>query len=456
MREKALVRDVDMLQGRPISKILFFSAPLIVGNLAAQLYTATDAAIVGNFLGVDAFAAIGCTSWITWLIIAMCRDASNAICIMASVQAGAKCQKEFQRVLGAAIIGGVILSSVVTICGLITVEPILRLLHVPSNIFEQAGQYLRIFVLSIPFMMAHNLACAFLRAKGNGRGPLMAMIASAATNIILDYCFIKYFGAGIGGAAWATLLAQGIAAIVAVLHLNCRSYINISKTVWTPDFELLRKFFSLFFPMILNSAIITAGGIFVQSQINLMGSTFTAGIAAGTKVFNILEAVIMAIQAGVGVYIGQNLGAGQIKRIRFGFRETTLWTILLTIIMIVLVWLWGEPVIALFLSSESLAVYSAALETAVWHIRLMSLGLLIMTPMYFFRTATQTLGYVNYSIIAAALQLIARVATILFLPGWLGKAGYYLTDVAAWMISLPVVMVPYYQIMKKLEFGSTR
>lgn len=450
MSTKIRAKDIDMLQGKPTGQILRFSLPLIAGNLFAQFYAATDAAIVGNFAGVNAFAAINCTNWILWVLIALCRDASNAVCIMAAYQIGAQKREQFKRVIAIAAYMGALLSVLVCVALLISIDGVLGFMQVPESIYAQARQYLFIYTLSLPLMMIYNMACAILRATGNSRAPLFAMLVSTVVNIALDLLFVVGLGAGVAGAAWATLIAQGVAMVMVIFSLMGGEQYHIQKEHWRFEPALLKRFFSLFLPMFWNSAIITAGGAYVQSCINALGAVFTAGIAAGLRVFNIIEAIIMGIQSGVSVYIGQNLGGSRISRIRSGFRQITIVAALLTAVLVVFVWLFGDLVMALFLSKDD-AAYQTALDIAGEYLRLLSLGMLIMTPMYFFRAAIQTLGHANYAMLAGVFQLAVRLLTVTVLPQYWGHIAYYLTDVFAWTVSLPIVAIPYFYYLRRLE-----
>lgn len=442
--------QIDMTSGGPVSLVARFSIPLILANLFQQAYSLIDAAVVGKYLGVDAFAAVGCTGWVVWLIIAVCRDCSNAFCIAASMRAGAKDWRGFRDVVAGAFITGAVLSVALTAGLLVGLDWILAHLNVPANIYVQARQFLFVFILSIPAIVAVYLGGALLRAAGNSTVTSRAMTISTVLNILLVLLFVLVFRWSVAGAATATLVAQCVsAAIILVAFFRCDSY-RVTPSDWRAQRALAKEIARLWLPMLLNSVVIAVGGNLVQREINELGPEFTAGVAAGSKIFSLLEAVVMAIQTGLSVYVGQNLGARLTERVRSGARRVVGVSMLITLLLIALVWLCGGTMLSWFLSAENEKAYALAYTAALRFTHVITTGMLVMTPMYLYRTMVQTLGHSEYPMIAGFLQLFARLATVLLLPRLIGEYAYYLTDVAAWLVSLPVVMIPCLVLIQKL------
>ena len=451
VRSRAAAKNTDMLRGSALSRVLLFSAPLMAGNLFTQLYSLIDAAVVGRFVGVNAFAAIGCTGWVAWLLIALCRDSSNAICIMGSVRVGANRPDEFKRVQATAAYIGFVLAAVACTLLLSCMDTVLRINRVPAEIYQDAKTYLTIYTLAVPLNMLCGMASALLRASGNSRVPFLAMTVSAAVNVVLDLYFVLSLHAGVAGVAWATLIAQGVAAIIALLGLSGRELFSMRRRDWRPDGALLREAFSLWSPMFLNSVVITVGGVYVQSCVNAVGAAFSAGYTAAVKIFNLFEAVVISVQTALSVFIGQNLGARQLARVRKGFFQTLAVSMLLMALLAVGSFAFGDPVIGAFLSHDDPAAYRQAFETARRQLRFMMTGTVLMVPMYFFRMGAQTIGRPNSTFVAGVVQMIARILTIVLLSDRFGAVAYHLTDPAAWAASLPVVAVPFLRDLRVLE-----
>lgn len=447
---KIRFRDTDMLQGNPLRLILRFSVPLMIGNLFTQLYSLIDAAIVGRYVGVDAFAAVGCTGWIAWLLVALCRDGSSAICVMASFQIGAKKPDEFKKVIATSFYLGAALALIVCTTMLAAMDPVLRLNQVPSEIYDDAKTYLWIYTLAIPFCMVCYMASALLRAMGNNRAPLCAMVASALINIVLDFYFVAMLHMGVEGAAWATFIAQGVSALIALGGLAASESCRLRRRHWKPDGTLVKRAILLWLPMFWNSLIIMAGGVYVQSCVNGVGAEFSAGFSAAIKIFSVVEMLVIAVQTALSVFIGQNFGAGQIRRIRTGFFKTLFASELIMAGLIACAWLFGDSIIAMLLSSKDANAYQIAFATAHRQLRFIMLGAIVMVPMFYFRAASQALGHPNSTLIAGIAQMLARILTITILFPCLGTLSYHLTDQVAWLVSLPVVAVPFLYHLKAL------
>ena len=202
--------------------------------------------------------------------------------------------------------------------------------------------------------------------------------------------------------------------------------------------------------MFFNSVIIAFGGLYVQKNMNALGSSFTAGISAQSKIFGVLEAVIMAVQTSLGVFVSQNLGARKPLRIRQGLLQCTVASLLLTAVLVGVTLHFREPILKLFLSTKDAVSYAQAMQVAKDATRMILYGMGIMTAMYLHRVAIQALHHPEFSAIAGVCQLIARVVTIAIGSSVIGKTAYFITDCAAWLVSLPIVAIPCYILLHKM------
>lgn len=442
---------LDLTRGGPVSGILQFSWPLVLGNLFQQLYSIVDAVIIGQHCGVEALAAVSCTSWICWMVNALCRDSGNAFGIMGSIRTGQRDEETFRRIVANAILYGLVISVSVTGLTVLGLDAIVLVLRVPQNITKAARVYLLIYLLSIPPMMAFNLASSLLRAIGNSGVTMVAMTASTVANIALDLLFVIGLGWGVTGAALATLLSIVLSAVIAIVAcLRCTLF-RMDRGLLRPDWTLLREAMSLLLPMLFNSGIIAAGGMVVLSKSNMLGSSFTAGRSAEGKIFCLLEAVIMALQTGVSVFVGQNLGAGKIDRIMRGLHQSLAVIMGIFLLMASGVLMFLDPMLDLFLSKQDPASYAEAFRVGQEAMRCILAGMVVMTPMYIYRVTIQTLGHAQYAAIAGVGQMIIRILTVTFGPALIGNYAYYITDCMAWVISLPIVAFPCYCVLGDLK-----
>lgn len=444
-----LASGMDMTEGKAGRLILRFSLPLIFGNLFQQMYAIVDAVVVGRYIGVEALASVGCISWVCWLINAFIRDCANAFSISASIHVGNRNEKGFQNIVGnGAMLCGIL--GILSMALLLWAVPlILKTLSVQPNVIHMARSYLTVFILTLPIGLTYNITTSLLRAYGNSTITFFSMTISTIVNIILDLVFVLIFKWGVLGAAVATWLAQFAAMTVAIREALKEPIFHIERQELKLDPELLKEISGLWFPMLFNSLIIALGGLFVEKHTNQLGSSFTAGIAACMKIFNLLEAIVMAIQTGVSVYVGQNLGAKQFRRIRDGLIQITGISFGLVIIMILTAFGVQQWILPLFLSAEDPGAYERAYQVASTNIHIILASMLLMTPMYLHRVTIQTLGFPGYAALAGVMQLVMRVSTILIGPYIWGEYAYYLHDGMAWLVSLPIVAFPCYYYLRK-------
>lgn len=450
VRKRGRDNNINMLEGNPARLVMMFSVPLIFGNIFQQLYYITDAVIVGKYIGIQALAAVNSCSWITWLLNAVARDLSNALCILASYSVGEKDREKLKRIVGNACTVTLGLSLLLTVLVESNLDGILVLFKVQSDIIQMTRDYFSIVMWGIPLVLVYNVAAALLRAEGNSRITFYAVSVSTAINVALDLLFIVAFGWGVKGGAFATVIAQFTAMVITVIPLIKSGMFTFKLSYWKLDKGLMQQVASLWVPMFVNSAVISIGGSFVSRNVNAIGPFFTAGISSATKVFTVLESIIMAVQTGLSIFIGQNLGAEKMERVKKGQHQIVLLAFLISAVLNVAVQGMAPQLVGIFLSGEDL-LYAQTLHVAVSYVRIITLGMFVMAPMYLYRIAIQTLGYPKYPMYAGFLQLAARIFAVTVLPPLLGEYAYYIATILAWMVTLPVVVIPYYRYVGRRE-----
>ncbi len=449
-------KSLDMTSGKAVPLVMKLSFPLMVGNLFQQLYSLIDAAIVGKLVSIPALAAIGSTSWVQWLILGICRDFGNTFSIIASKRVGAKNDDEFRLTFANSLMSGFVVMLLLMLISLLFIDQILQALHVPFDVLKDAKTYLIIFISMTPFIILFNIFAAMLQAYGQSSAQSVIMVISNIINIILDLIFVLLFSWGVTGVGFATLISQIIAVILLYTRIKKHKKIKINKEDRRWSKAIMHEFRVLCVPMFWNTFIIATGGLIVQTQVNKQGSAFAAGISASNKLFSLVEAIIMSIQTGTTIYIGQNLGARLFKRIKKGVTKIVISTECLTLILAVLVFIFSPYLLPLMLNSESPDIFQEAFETGLQAIRILSGGMLIMAPMYLYRGAIHTLGYAIFPLLAGVAQLIMRTFTVFALPPYLGKTAYYLPTIFAWAASLPIVYFSYRIYLKKIALGQVK
>ena len=314
----------NMTQGSPLRLIITFALPLMAGNVFQQLYTVVDTAVVGQVVGVGALASLGAADWLNWMVLGIIQGLTQGFSILMAQNFGAEDHRGLSRSIGTSVTLCVISAAVLLLGSQLAAEPVLRLLNTPADIMDGALLYLRIVFGGIPVIMAYNLLASILRALGDSKTPLYAMIVAALINVVLDLLFVMGFHWGIAGAAAATVIAQFFSSVYCFRNVRRITIIRLEKGDLKPTRELTGILMKLASPIALQNAIISVGGMVVQAVINRYGMLFIAGFTATNKLYGILEIAATSYGYAVTSYVGQNLGGGLVGRIKQGMRAATL------------------------------------------------------------------------------------------------------------------------------------
>ena len=422
----------NMTQGSPSKLIITFALPLMIGNIFQQLYTVVDTMVVGQALGVDALAALGATDWLNWLFSGLVQGFAQGFCILMAQEFGAGNYSRLRKVIFNALFLSVICSALVLFLSQSVAEPVLRLLNTPDEILPNSLLYLRIIFLGMPIIMAYNLSASVLRALGDGKTPLHAMIVAALTNIILDLLFVLVFHMGIAGAAVATLLAQLLSSVYCFYFIYKIEVLRSVKKERRPEKDICIKLLKLGYPVAFQNMVIFIGGMIVQSVVNSFGVIFIAGFTATNKLYGILECAATSYGYSMTTYAGQNLGAGKTKRIQKGVRVASLIGVLTAALIAVLMILFGKHILGWFLTGEPAEV-TAAMEIAFRYLVMMSLFLPVLYILHIVRSALQGIGDTIMPMISGFAEFVMRVGSALLLPLFMGQDGIFYAEILAWL-----------------------
>mgnify|MGYP004732461559 CR=1 FL=1 len=306
----------DMTQGSILKGFLFFMLPLFLGSLFQLLYGTVDLLFVGNFLGKSDAAAVGASSILVTCLVGLLTGISvGAGAILAQLW-GAQRTEEAELCIENALLLGCVGGIVLTAVGLMASEPALRLLHTPNNIISHALIYVRIYLFSAIGMILYNMAAGLLRAMGDSKTPFLVLAAGGILNVVIDALFIAVFDWGVAGAASATVISQSFTAVVLVTRLIYKN--RLLKKRWKLDWGMLGQILSVGIPIGVQSMLLTLSNLFVQYYINGLGENAVAAFTVYFKVENLIYLPIMAFGQAMVTFTGQNIGAGNIERIRKG------------------------------------------------------------------------------------------------------------------------------------------
>ena len=433
----------SMIEGNPSKLILTFAFPLMIGNIFQQLYTVVDTMVVGQALGVSALAALGATDWLNWLCSGLVQGFAQGFCILMAQEFGAGNYKRLKRVILNAIFLSAICALLVLVASETLAQPVLKLLHTPDDIIGNSLLYLRIIFLGMPIIMAYNLSASILRALGDGRTPLHAMIVAAITNIILDFIFVLIWGWGIAGAAIATLLAQLLSSVYCFYFIRKIEILKTEKDDLTLDTGICTKLLNLGYPVAFQNTVIFIGGMIVQSVVNNFGVLFIAGFTATNKLYGILECAAISYGYSMTTYAGQNLGAGSIPRIRKGVRSAIVISLFTSLAITVCMLVFGRTILGWFLSGDTDQV-SATMEIAYHYLSIMSIFLPILYLLYIIRSTLQGVGDTIMPMVSGIAEFVMRVGTALLLPLIMGQEGIFYAEILAWTGADIILLAAYF------------
>ncbi len=338
-----------MTEGPEWRSILLFAFPLMLGNLFQQLYNTTDSIIVGNFCGKEALAAVGSVDPIINTFIGFFMGLSTGAGVVISQYYGARDEKQVSRAVGTTILLTAILCALLTVLSHLLLPTFLVFLGTPEDVWESAYEYLSIYFYGISGLLFYNMGSGVLRAIGDSRRPLYFLILSASMNIILDILLVAVFKMGVRGVAYATIISQGVSAVLVILILSLEK--EMYRIPWKHlkmDFRILRFIFRIGLPSALQMMITAFSNIFIQSYMNHFGSASMAGWSCYQKIDKLCILPMQSMALSTTTFVGQNLGAGKVERAKRGIRSALIMCILVELILGTPTWIFGRTLVSMF------------------------------------------------------------------------------------------------------------
>ncbi|MCL2126058.1 MAG: MATE family efflux transporter [Oscillospiraceae bacterium] len=374
---KAMFGAQDMTVGRPFSCLIQYAIPLLIGNIAQLLYTTTDAAVVGNYmgeLGDTALAAIGASMPPFNIFLVLFMGIGSGVTVMVSQYFGAKDYDNLSLSVGNSILMIAVSSVFITAVATPLVVPLLRMAKTPPETIALARTYLTILFLGSTGCGFYNCLSGILRGLGESLFPLIVLLATVLLNIALDICFVAGFGMGVAGAAIATIIAQALAAVVCLIKvLKMRGILDISRRTLKPQKRIMMQIISLGGPNALSMGVMFASTMFVQALVNSMGQMVLTTITVTQRLDVYAVIPSMTFQGVAQTYTGQNIGAGDMERVKQGSKTVFLMCFVFTAVMVVSMLLFGRHMLALFTKTE------AIIDLSMGFIRIMVPAYLAMT-----------------------------------------------------------------------------
>lgn len=440
----------NMTEGRPLGLIFSFAMPLMLGNIFQQLYTVVDTMVVGKALGVQALAALGASDWLNWMMLGMIQGFTQGFGIRMAQQFGASQTEELRHTVCASTVLSAISACILVIAGQLVLDPVLDILHTPADIKPDSMLYLRIMFSGVPIVMAYNLLACILRSMGDGQTPLQAMVVASIINIVLDLLFVMVFHWGIPGAAAATLIAQVCSGVYCYLRIRKLSVLTMEKTHFRLNGFMALSLLGLGWPMAFQNAIISVGGMIVQTVVNKVSVLFIAGFTATNKLYGLLEIAATSYGYAMITYTGQNLGAGKIQRIRQGQRSAIGISLITSVVIAAAMILFGKGILGWFISGTEEEI-SQTMQIAYHYLVVMSISLPVLYVLHVTRSTIQGMGNIVLPMASGIAEFVMRTGAALLLPAIAGEVGIFYAEVLAWAGADGILIPSYFITVKKAE-----
>ncbi len=430
----------DMMIGNPMKIILLFSIPVLLGNLFQQFYNMVDTVIVGQYLGEDALAAVGSTGCIMFLVLGFANGIAQGFGVMVSHAFGAKDFKRLKHYVALSLMLTAIVSAVLSVITVIGSRQLLLWLNTPENIVGLADSYIRVIFGGILCTMAYNVASGILRGIGDSKTPLYFLIFSSALNIVLDIFLIVVVKMGTAGAAYATVISQGVAAVLCFIVMF-RKYdiLRTSREDYYWDNQGILRMLSIGIPMALNYSITAIGTMILQSAINVFGSSTVAAFTAASKVSNIATQTFPTLGTAMATYCGQNLGAGKYKRIYQGMRQAFYLCFVAAAIAALICCCAGPFMLKWFISNPS----TETMSTAMQYLYAISGFMIPLGWIFIYRNGLQGLDHGFIPMLSGVVELVSRFAVIAVAAKPCGYLGVCFADPAAWLVTGIMLLIAY-------------
>lgn len=437
-----------MTKGRPASLITQFIIPIIIGNIFQQLYNMADTIMVGRFVGVDALAAVGATGSVSFLILGFTQGLTTGFTVMTAQRFGAGDREGMRKSIGSAIVLSVFVTLIMTAVSMLGMDWLLAAMNTPENIFAMSRQYIMIICAGICCSVLYNLQASILRAIGNSVVPLVLLVVSSVVNIVLDYVLIVYGNMGVAGAAFATIIAQGLSGVLCLIYIwKGVPTLHVQWKHCRLEGQCVRNQLGVGIPMALQFSITAVGTILVQAALNLLGSTVVASYSVSCKVEQLVTQPFAAMGVTMATYCAQNRGINDLDRIKRGAKAANIMSAVYAVVIYGVIYLALPYIIRLFVTED----IDMVLGYAKTYIIICGAFFIPLGMIYIFRNVLQGCGFGFLPMMGGVVELISRCAAAFVAARLLSYEGVCLANASAWLTAGIFLWIAYRILMKKMK-----
>ncbi len=442
--------DTDMTKGSPMSIIFKFTMMLLLGNVAQQLYNIVDTLIVGRCVNPEALAAVGSTGTIMFLMFGTSNGMVAGFSIVTSQRYGAGDPKGVKASVTNGFFLSTIIAAVITVVGLLFMRPLLVLMNTPEDIFDYALTYISTICAGIVCVIMYNYCASLMRAVGNSKMPLIFLLCSAGTNIVLDLLFIAKFGMGTFGAALATVISQGLAVVPCIIYIYKKMpALRPDRSDWKLNRAIIKEQLRYGIPMSIQYGITASGTVIMQSAFNTFDSIAVGAITAASKFQGIITQGMFTVGQTMAAYAGQNYGARNMKRIKDGVKAALKIYIVYSVI---------AALIAIFVIPKFLWIFfdadvdvSVYIPWAMPYLIELAVCYFFLAMIFIYRHTIQSVGYASLAMVLGFVELGARMITSFYS---IAVHNYYIavaSDPFAWIAAAVACVIIARVIFKRIE-----
>ncbi len=423
--------SVNLLEGPILRAMIAFAIPVMIANIFQQLYNTVDIMIVGRFLGEESLAAVGATAAIFELVVGFALGTGNGMGIVIARYYGAGNYEKLKSAVAAMFVIGGVLSIVIAVLGNFALYPLLKLLGTPGNIIAQSYEYIYLIVVFVGVTLAYNLFAGLLRAVGDSKAALYFLIFSAIVNTVLDIYFIAYLHMGVRSAGVATIISQGVSAVLCFIYIRKKTPFLIPfKKHFTWNKKLYADLLGQGISMGLMFSVVSIGTLILQTSINALGSTIISAQTSARRIMIFALLPIIAMNATVTTFTSQNFGARQYRRIVEGLRQAMTiaitWSIFISIVLFFASPYLNELVTG---SNDEELIYQASL-----YLKISSAFYPILSVLVILRNALQGLGQKMMPLISSIIEMLGKILFVIFIIPSAGYLGVIFVEPILWVV----------------------
>ena len=435
-------KTLNMTTGSPITLLIRFAIPLLIGNLFQQAYNLTDSIIVGQFLGSDALAAVGATGSTTFLFFSVCNGISSGAGIVTSQFFGAGLEEKTKRSIANSAYVMLTAALIMATAAYLSAPGLLNLLGTPKEILPNSLSYIRMTCIGVPLVAVYNYSASMLRALGDSRTPLYFLICSCFLNVCMDLLFVTVFKLGVFGAALATVIAQmtsGVGCLVYALKRN--PYFKLTKRDLQIDFEVIYEAIRLGLPLALQWCLIAVSSTALQSHVNTFGPNAMAAFTASNKIEQLVHMPYGSISTALATYSGQNIGARRIDRVKEGLRHGMLLSLIISLVMCLIFQFLRFPIMRMFVKEEAVILIGAR------GLRVTSFFYISLGAIYMSRGILNGVGDAMFAFINGIVEVCCRFGIpkvlMFFFPN-IDQISIWWTTCMTWTVGAIFCLLRYY------------